>query len=87
MKLMWYEDAWEDYLYWQKEDRKTLAKINDLIKSIMRNGYNCVGKPEPLKGNFAGFYSVRIDKKNRLVFKIKKDVIVFYQCGSHYKDK
>ena len=87
MKITFYEEAWEDYLYWQKEDRKTLNKINDLIKSIDRNGYNCEGKLEPLKGNFSGYYSMRIDKKNRLVFKIEKDAVEFFQCGSHYKDK
>ena len=87
MKLIWHRDAWEDYLYWQEEDKKTLRKINNLIKSIERNGYNCEGKPEPLKGSFAEFYSVRIDQKNRLVFKIIKDDIEIFQCGSHYKDK
>ena len=79
--------AWDAYLSWQREARKTLNKINDLIKSIDRNGYECEGKPEALKGDWVGFYSVRIDKKNRLVFKIVEDTIEIFQCGSHYKDK
>ena len=87
MLITWTKEAWEDYLYWQKEDKKTLNKINDLIKSIDRNGYECEGKPEALKGDWVGFYSVRIDKKNRLVFKIVEDTIEIFQCGSHYKDK
>ena len=87
MKITWHSDAWKDYLYWQEEDRKTLRKINNLIKSIERNGYECEGKPEPLKGDWGDFYSVRIDKKNRLVFKIVNDTIEIFQCGSHYKDK
>ena len=79
--------AWDAYLSWQREARKTLNKINDLLKSIMRNGYDCEGKPEPLMGKLSGYYSVRIDKKNRLIFKIEKDAVKISQCGSHYGDK
>ena len=71
MNIVWSDIAWNDYLYWQNEDRKTLKKINELIKDIERNGYKCIGKPEPLKGNLSGYWSVRIDKANRLVFKIE----------------
>ena len=69
------------------KDKKTLKKINNLLKDIDRNGYNGIGKPEALRGNWTGFYSVRIDEKNRLVFRISDDVIEIAQCGSHYGDK
>ncbi len=86
-KITWTREAWADYLYWQGEDKKTLNKINNLIKDIIRNGYNCEGKPEPLMGKLSGFYSVRIDKKNRLIFKIERNAIEISQCGSHYGEK
>lgn len=70
-----------------QQNTKKLKKINDLIKSISRNGYNCIGKSEPLKDNLSGFWSVRIDEKNRLVFAIKEDSILIAQCGTHYSDK
>lgn len=87
MNIIWSDIAWDDYLYWQTQDRKTLKKINDLIKDIDRNGYECQGKPEPLKGNFSGFWSVRIDKQNRLVFKIEDNGIIVAQCRTHYGEK
>ena len=87
MHKIWHDQAWEDYMYWQGEDKKTRNKINNLIKSIDRNGYECVGHPEPLTGDLAGFYSVRIDKKNRLVFRITEAGLEIAQCGSHYRDK
>ena len=86
MFKIWSDDAWEDYLHWQNEDKKMLKKINSLLKDIERNGYNCTGKPEPLKGNLAGYWSVRIDKKNRIVFKIEDNNLKIAQCGSHYRD-
>ncbi len=87
MQKVWSEEAWEDYLYWQLQDKKTLRKINQLIKDIERNGYNCSGKPEPLKADLAGYWSVRIDNKNRIVFSINKNHLEIWQCGSHYRDK
>lgn len=87
MNKIWSDSAWEDYTYWQTLDKKTLKKINELIKDIERNGYNGKGKPEPLKGNLSGYWSVRIDSKNRLVFKIQDDSIKIVQCGTHYEDK
>ncbi|MEE3485595.1 MAG: Txe/YoeB family addiction module toxin [Bacteroidales bacterium] len=66
MKKIWSETAWNDYIYWQKQDKKTLKKINDLIKDIERNKYTGLGSPEPLKGDLAGFWSRHIDSKNRL---------------------
>ena len=86
MFKIWSDDAWEDYLHWQNEDKKMLRKINSLLKDIERNGYNCTGKPEPLKGNLAGYWNVRIDKKNRIVFKIEDNNLKIAQCGSHYRD-
>ena len=87
MHKTWHDDAWDDYLYWQTQDRKTLKKINTLIRSIDRNGYQCEGKPEALSGDLAGFWSVRIDQKNRIVFRINNDKLEILQCGSHYRDK
>ena len=82
-----YDEAWDDYEYWQKQDKRTLKKINKLLESIERNGYNCIGKPEPLKYDLAGWHSVEIDEKNRIVFRIKDGNIEILQCGSHYRDK
>ena len=65
---------------------KTLKKINRLLKDIDRNGYNCTGKPEQLSGDLAGYWSVRIDEKNRIVFRILDDVLEIIQCGTHYQD-
>jgi len=80
----WHETAWADYEYWQKQDKKTLKRINLLIKDIERNGYKSVGKPEPLKGNLSGWWSVRIDHVNRLVFQIKGNTLEIYACKGHY---
>lgn len=87
MNKKWHDDAWADYIHWQAQDKRYLKKINELIKSIDRNGYQCEGKPEPLKGDFSGFWSVRIDDKNRIVFRIKDGELEIAQCGSHYRDK
>lgn len=87
MNKIWSDIAWEDYLYWQTQDKKTLKRINELIKDIDRNGYKCKGKPEPLKGNLTGFWSVRIDQKNRLVFKIEAGAMEIAQCRTHYGDE
>jgi toxin-antitoxin system, toxin component, Txe/YoeB family len=73
VKKVWSDEAWEEYLYWQTQDKKIIKRINNLIKDIDRNGYNCIGKPEQLSGNLAGYWSVRIDKANRIVFKIVND--------------
>ncbi|MBO6303568.1 MAG: Txe/YoeB family addiction module toxin [Selenomonadaceae bacterium] len=86
MVKLWHDDAWEEYLKWQIEDKKTLKRINALIQSIERNGYNCIGKPEPLKENLSGFWSARIDEKNRLVFRIKDDKLEISACKGHYDD-
>ena len=87
MRKIWHDEAWAEYIDWQTKDKKTLKKINNLLKDIDRNGYGCTGKPEPLRGNWSGFWSVRIDEKNRIVFQISGDVLEIAQCGSHYGDK
>ncbi len=87
MIKIWSDDAWQDYLYWQTQDKKTLRRINMLIEDINRNGYNGIGKAEPLKYGFSGYWSKRIDKDNRLVFKIEGNALWIAQCGSHYRDK
>ena len=71
MDKIWQDAAWADYLYWQTQDKKTLKKINRLLQSIDRSGYDCQGQPEPLKGDLSGFWSVRIDAKNRIVFGLR----------------
>ena len=80
-------DAWEDYLYWQTQDKKTLKRINRLIKDIERNHYDGIGKPEQLSGNMTGFWSRRIDEKNRLIYRIMGDVVELYELRTHYGDK
>ena len=87
MNKLWEQDAWEDYLYWQKQDKKTLKRINLLIKDIERNAFEGIGKPEPLREDLSGYWSRRIDEKNRIVYKIKENQVVIIQCGSHYRDK
>ena len=87
MKKIWHDKAWEDYLYWQTQDKKTLKKINKLLQDIDRNSYNCIGEPEALSGNLTGFWSVRIDDKNRIVFRVVNETIDIVECGSHYGDK
>lgn len=83
----WSDDAWEDYLYWQNQDRKTLKRINKLLDDINRNGYEGIGKPERLSGDLSSYWSRRIDDKNRIVYRIKDNIIQIIQCGSHYRDK
>jgi toxin YoeB len=86
MKLTFSETAWNDYLYWQTQDRKTLKRINQLLRDIERNGYDGIGKPEPLRGNLRGFYSRRIDDSNRLVYQLAGDTVEIVQCRGHYDD-
>ena len=80
------ENSWNDYLDWQTQDRKTLKKINELIRDILRNGYKGIGKPEKLKGELSGWWSRRIDEKNRLVYRVKGDVLEILSCKRHYDD-
>lgn len=78
--------GWEDYLYWQTEDRKTLRKINTLLKDIERNGNEGIGKPEPLTGDLSGFWSRRINQKGRLIYALEIDQIIIIACRYHYDD-
>jgi len=87
MTKIWHDSAWADYLHWQTQDKKTLKKINKLLQDIERNGYNGIGKPEPLKHDLSDYWSVEIDKKNRIVFRIENNSLEIVQCGSHYRDK
>ena len=87
MNKIWTDESWEEYIYWQTQDRKTLKRINLLIKDINLNCYKGIGNPEPLSGNLTGFWSRQIDDKNRLVYRIKDGNIEIAQCGSHYRDK
>ena len=85
---IWSDDAWEDYLYWQKQDKKTLKRINQLIKDIERNGcMRGIGKPEPLTGNLQGEFSRHIDDKNRIVYHMEGNRIFISHCRGHYDDK
>lgn len=81
------EDGWNDYLYWQTQDKKVLKRINQLLQDVLRNGNDGIGKPEPLRNNFSGFWSRRIDDKNRLVYRISADKIEIVSCRGHYDDK
>ncbi|MBE6628539.1 MAG: Txe/YoeB family addiction module toxin [Ruminococcaceae bacterium] len=84
--LLFTENAWEEYLYWQTQDKKTLKRINQLLQDISRNGFEGIGKPEPLKGDFSGFWSRRIDETNRIVYRLSGKNIEIIQCKGHYKD-
>lgn len=78
--------SWEDYLYWQTENRKTLRKINTLLKDIERNGNEGIGKPEPLTLDLSGFWSRRINQKDRLIYALEMDQIIIIACRYHYDD-
>lgn len=84
MKILWYENAWDEYCSWQAEDKKTLRRLNALIKDIQRNPVDGIGKPEPLKNNLSGWWSRRIDEGNRIVYKQEGDNIIIAACKGHY---
>ena len=86
MITAWDEEAWADYVYWQGQDKKVLKKINELIKDIVRNGTKGLGKAEKLKYMNGDWYSRRIDKVNRLVFRIVENRLEIIQCRNHYND-
>ncbi len=87
MKINFTEIAWQDYIYWQGQDKKTIKRINQLIQDIDRNHNEGIGKPEALRGNLSGWWSRRIDDKNRLVYRIENNIIEIAQCKGHYGDK
>ena len=84
MKLIFSENAWEDYLYWQNTNKQILKRINELIKDIQKNKYKGIGKPEPLKHNLSGYWSRRINNEHRLIYKIEEDKIMIAQLRYHY---
>lgn len=84
MKLIFSATAWEDYVYWQKTDKKVLNRTNELIKTIMRTPFEGVGKPEPLKHGIAGYWSRRINDEHRIVYKVQDDSLFIAQCRYHY---
>ena len=86
MHKIWQDRGWDDYLAWQSSgDRRTIKRINSLIRSIERNGYDCIGNPEPLKENLSGWWSVRINEKGRIVFRIVDDKLEIMACKGHYE--
>ena len=87
LKVLWTPHAWNDYVWWQFEDRKTLKRINALIADIQRNGNEGIGKPEPLRYEYTGFWSRRIDGRNRLVYRITEDTVEIVACRFHYGQK
>lgn len=84
MKYIFVDEPWEDYLYWQKTDRKMLKRINLLLKEISRNPFPETGKPEPLKYKYKGFWSRRINDEHRLIYKVKDNDILIAKCRYHY---
>ena len=84
MKYVFVDESWEDYLYWQKNDKKILTKINSLINNFARNPYEGIGKPEPLKHKYQGFWSRRITEEHRLIYRVMNDEIQIVKCRFHY---
>lgn len=84
MRLVWDENAWEDQLWWQAQNRTILKRVNALIRDIVRNGNEGIGKPEPLRHDFAGYWSRRIDDEHRLVYKLAGDEVRIAACRYHY---
>lgn len=85
-RIQWDIDAWEDYLYWQIENKQIVKKINQLIKDIKRTPFEGLGKPEPLRGNLSGLWSRRINSEHRLVYLVEDNSLVIFACRGHYKD-
>ena len=86
MRLFWEDRAWDDYLHWQTQDKKTLKRINAILKDIQRSSFDGIGKPEPLKGNLSGMWSRRIDDANRIVYYEQDNIIYVISCKGHYDD-
>jgi len=84
MKYIFVDESWEDYLYWQKNNKKYVNKINKLLKDISRQPFSGLGKPEPLKFQYSGFWTRRIDEEHRLIYKVKNDEILIAKCRFHY---
>lgn len=84
MILSWASMAWEDYLYWQRTDKQIVKRINTLIKEIQRHPFEGIGEPEPLRHNWSGYWSRRIDREHRLVYKVSDNALIIVQCRYHY---
>lgn len=84
MKFVFTDLSCEDYLYWQKNDKQKIKRINELLRDIARNPYEGIGKPEPLKFNYAGFWSRRIDEEHRLIYRVVNDEVQIVKCRYHY---
>jgi len=84
MRYIFVDESWEDYLYWQKTNKKYVKKINNLLKDILRTPFSGLGKPEPLKHKYRGFWSRRIDNEHRLIYAVKNDEILIAKCRFHY---
>ena len=84
MRYVFVDESWEDYLYWQKTDKKILSKINNLLKDISRDPFSGTGKPEPLKYKYKDFWSRKIDAEHRLIYQVKGDEILIAKCRFHY---
>lgn len=87
MGILWEDDAWQEYLEWQMQDKKTLKRINKLVMDIKRNPFDGLGHPEPLSGNMSGWWSRHIDEKNRIVYRYNNDNTTILSCKGHYNDK
>lgn len=84
MKIIFAEEAWEDYMYWTETDKKILKRINELIKAIQRDPHKGIGEPEPLRFNWSGFWSRRINREHRLIYMLEFDAVLIAQCRYHY---
>lgn len=84
MKFVFVDESWEDYLYWQKTDKKILNRINELLKDISRNSFSGIGKPEPLRHKYSGFWSRPINHEHRLIYQVRGDEILIAKCRFHY---
>lgn len=84
MNKVWSDDAWKEYIAWQMQDKKTLKRINLLLKDVERHPFEGIGKPEPLRGELSGFWSRRIDEKNRLFYRVSRDSLEILSCKGHY---
>lgn len=85
MNLQWTPDGWEDYVYWQEQDRKTLRRINKLIKAILQDPFRGIGKTEQLKHDLSAYWSRRIDETNRVVYRVMEGVVIIMACRKHYE--
>ena len=86
MKYIFVDESWEDYVFWQQTDKKKLKRINDLLNDISRNPFDGIGKPEPLKFQYAGFWSRRIDEEHRLIYQFRDVEILIVKCRFHYDE-